>query len=119
MNADQAIAELRSILKPGQTIYTVLRHVSRSGMQRRISLLVDNPDGGIRSLDWLIDRAGWERTSSKGDGLVANGCGMDMGFHLVYNLGARIWPDGTPAPHGRRNGEPDSNGGYALKQSWL
>lgn len=115
MTRDEARAELRAILKPGDTIYCILRHVSRSGMHRRISLLTADR----RQLDWLIDRAGWGRTSSRGEGLVADGCGMDMGFHLVYNLGRSVWPDGTPEPHGTRNGEPDTCGGYALRQSWL
>ena len=52
-------------------------------------------------------------------GLVIGGCGMDMGFHVVYNLGRAMWPDGTPDPHGTRNGEPDRDGGYALKHRWL
>lgn len=38
---------------------------------------------------------------------------------FVYSLGRTLWPDGTRAPHGRRNGQPDSDGGYALKHSWL
>jgi hypothetical protein len=43
------------------------------------------------------------------------GCGMDMCFHTVYLLGLAMWPQGTPEPHSRRNGTPDSNGGYALR----
>lgn len=35
----QAIERLREILKPGDTVYTIIRHVSRSGMQRSIQLL--------------------------------------------------------------------------------
>ena len=38
---------------------------------------------------------------------------MDMGFQAVYCLGLSLWPDGTPEPHSTRNGEPDTNGGYA------
>jgi hypothetical protein len=53
------------------------------------------------------------------DGITIGGCGMDMGFELVYQLGYALWPNGTPAPHGTRNGEPDTNGGYALRQRWL
>ena len=55
----------------------------------------------------------------KTGGLRVSGCGMDMGFHVVYNLGYALWPDGTPEPHGTRNGAPDSDGGYALKHRWL
>ncbi len=115
MNREEAKDRLRELLKPGDTVYTILRHRSRSGMSRRISAVTaDHHD-----LDWLIERAGIFKSSSRGPGLVLGGCGMDMGFHLVYNLGASLWPNGTPEPHGRRNGEPDSAGGYALKQRWL
>ena len=35
---EQAKVDLREIIKPGDTIYTIVRHVSRSGMYRSISL---------------------------------------------------------------------------------
>lgn len=35
-----AVLELRKLLKPGTTVYTVLRHVSASGMSRRIDLYI-------------------------------------------------------------------------------
>ena len=34
---DQARETLRKYIKPGDTVWTILRHVSRSGMQRRIA----------------------------------------------------------------------------------
>lgn len=114
----QCVAELRAMLKPGQTVYCTLRSVSRSGMQRRISLHVVSEKGELVSLDWFASRVMGERISDQG-GLIVNGCGMDMGFHLVYNLGRAVWPDGTPEPHGSRNGAPDRDGGYALKHSWI
>lgn len=115
MTPQEAQAELRRILKPGDPVFTILRHVSRSGMSRRISLLTADH----LQLAWLIDRAGWGRLSKNHEGLVADGFGMDMGFALVYNLGRAVWPDGTGEPHGTRNGEPDTDGGYALKHRWL
>ena len=42
-----------------------------------------------------------------------------LGYHVVYNLGYTLWPKGTSKPHGTRNGEPDSDGGYALRQYWV
>ena len=108
---------LRGMLKPGQTVFTILRHVSSSGMSRRISLVVPEGDG-IRCIDTLAADLLGDRVHDSG-GIVVTKCGMDMGFHLVYNLGARLWPDGTPTPHGTRNGQPDTSGGYALKHSWL
>lgn len=35
-----AIAKFRELVEPGDTLYTILRHVSRSGMQRSISVVV-------------------------------------------------------------------------------
>jgi len=114
---DEAIATLHKFLKPNDRIGCILRHVSSSGMSRRISFVVATADG-IRNLDHWIEGALGYRQSDKG-GLVVSGCGMDMGFSVVYNLGATMWPNGTPEPHGHRNGEPDNAGGYALKHEWI
>ena len=110
-----SLARLHEILKPGDTVHTILRHVSRSGMMREISVIGPNNE----DITWHVMHVGGYRRSDKTGGLRVSGCGMDMGFHVVYNLGLAMWPDGTPEPHGRRNGEPDSDGGYALKQRWL
>lgn len=114
---EQSRAALLQIVKPGQTVATVLRHVSRSGMQRRISLYVS--DGAdMRCIDHHAATVTGHKESEKG-GLVVSGCGMDMGFALVYDLGAALWPNGTKEPHSSRNGEPDCDGGYALRHRWL
>lgn len=120
---EYAREQLREILKPGQTVYTQMHSVSSSGMTRRISVLVgtanDGSKGfGIRNLDYLVAVATNNKSSDKG-GIIMTGCGMDMGFALVYELGSALWPSGTPKPHGNRNGAPDSAGGYALKHSWI
>ena len=68
----------------------------------------------------------------KRDGLIVGGCGMDMGFEIVYNLGRTLWPDGAPCvgekcqSNDHHNGDWDytagklhRDGGYALKHQWL
>lgn len=115
---EQAKQHLRNLLKPGQTIYTILRRRSASGMSHSISLVIPTKDG-IQSLDYWIAQAQGESTDQKNGGIKVSGCGMDMGFHLVYNLGCMLWPNGTKKPHGARNGQPDKDGGYALKHQWL
>ena len=115
---DYCRAELRKLLQPGATVYTVLRSVAGSGMSRVISVHIVDADGRIRCVDALAADATGYSLAAKG-GIKMTGCGMDMGFALVYSLGAALWPDGTPEPHGRRNGEPDSSGGYALRHEWL
>ena len=109
--------QLRKDLTPGQTVYCVLRHVSASGMSRRISLFIVE-GGAIRCIDYAAAIAMGDKVSDKG-GISVSGCGTDMGFHLVYNLGMALWPLGTDAPHSTRNGQPDHTGGYALKSTWL
>ena len=118
-----ACSELRELLKPGSIVYTTVRHVSASGMSRRITCAIGSAnDGGkgfgVRNIDWLVARATGNKVHVNG-GIVMGGCGMDMGFALVYSLGSALWPEGTPEPHGMRNGQPDTAGGYALRQEWL
>src|SRR5476651_1853736 len=42
----EAIKHLRTLIKPGDTVYTVLRHVSRSGMTRGIDCYVFRHEDG-------------------------------------------------------------------------
>ena len=115
--AEYCKAELRQLLVPGAKVYCILRSVSASGMSRSISLYVKS-EGDMRNVDSLIaDALGYKL--SKKTGVLVSGCGMDMGFHLVYALGCALWPAGTGTPHGSRNGQPDTDGGYALKHVWL
>lgn len=122
---ENAIENLRKMLKPGDTVHTVLSHVSRSGMSRVIRVLILKPHkkspNGVQVLEptYAVSSILDYRMSKNNDGLVVGGCGMDMGFHVVYSLGKALWPNGTDKPHGTRNGEPDRDGGYALKQRWL
>lgn len=116
----EAIDLLRSWLKPGDTVYTMLKHVSSSGMSRDIAVLIVR-DGQISNVSCDVARAIGAKIDSK-DGTAAvkiNGAGMDMGFRIVYALGCALWPDGTPEPHSIRNGRADTNGGYALNHRWI
>ena len=113
----EAIEQLREWIKPGDTVYTILRHVSRSGMQREIGIVIFR-NGSDMHLDYSVAKA-LDLRQGRHNGVIIGGCGMDMGFHLVYSLGKKLWPNDTPEPHGIRNGEPDSNGGYAIKHRWL
>ena len=120
---DEAITRLREWLKPGDTVYTVLEHVSRSGMQREIRVLLarTGDDGRVHFIhpNHAAAKALGCR-QGKRDGLIVGGCGMDMGFHLVYNLGRMLFPDGFAVLGLGRNGAGwDKNGGYALEHRWL
>ncbi len=96
----EAEERLREWLQPGDTVYTILRHVSRSGMLRYISpvLLKERP----YHLDYAVGQY-LDRSIGKHDeGVRCDGAGMDMGFDLVYSLSRSLFGDG-----------------YALKQAWL
>jgi len=93
----QAIEELRKLLPPGTTVYTVLRHVARSGMSRDIDVYVFPSDGGETSPRWLshlVAKATGFTFTDRRDALRVGGCGMDMGFHVVSTLSRVLYPDG-------------------------
>jgi hypothetical protein len=91
---NEAIEELRKILKPGDALHTIQRHVSSSGMSRAISVVKVDKDGTIYRLDGLIARAGIFKWHRKFDGLEVGGAGMDMGFHVVYAVSRSLFPNG-------------------------
>ena len=116
---------LREMIKPGQEVSCVLRHVSKSGMSRDISLLIagnwsksDKKHPEVINISHMAAVAMGRRHNDDG-AITIGGCGMDMGFELVYSLGHALWPNGTKKPHGVRNGEDDHDGGYALKHRWI
>lgn len=125
----EAIEQLRAILRPGDTVHTILRHVSQSGMTRAISVILTDKNGP-RDISWLVAQAGLGRFDRKNDGVRVSGCGMDMGFHLVYGLARTLWPNGHRCAGKRCKSNDHSNtkrdgrskhhdGGYALDQRWL
>ena len=116
----EAIQHLRKILKPNDTVYCVLRHVSSSGMTRRIDFY-SFKGGAPRYLSGYMSKAIGLRRHKDG-GLIVQGCGMDMGFSCVYDLGRTLFPKGFKVAGIGRNGDTsghDTDGGYALKSEWL
>jgi hypothetical protein len=89
---------LKKLLKPGDTVQTILRNVSRSGMSRRISCVIAR-DGEVQDITWDVARVTGESVKGRAGyvqdvGIAVGGCGMDMGFNLVYNLSRVLFPDG-------------------------
>ncbi len=132
----EALARLQEWLKPGDTVYTILDHVSASGMTRHIRLVLMKSDGE-RVTDLHPNHAAATvlgLRQAKRDGLIISGCGMDMGFEIVYQLGRALWPNGVPCTGNRdtcrsndhSNGDREyvtskmhHDSGYALNQRWL
>lgn len=138
---------LRKMLKPGDTVHTILDNVSRSGMSRDIRIVVLR-DGEALHPNWSVRVLLGYPSAKHGDGMRVGGCGMDMGFHIVHSLGYALF--GQEAEHGmgkeanelrkailaadthyftqggKKAPDPNKPGrewfggaGYALKHRWL
>ena len=90
---NNAIAVLRKALEPGDTVHTILAHVSRSGMLREIRCIIPGKDGEPRDITYFVARVLREKVGPH-YGVRVPGCGMDMGFATVYNLSYYLYPDG-------------------------
>lgn len=133
--AAEALARLHTWIKPGEVIHCILRHVSSSGMTRVISLkLFECKEGRVETGDVGYNVAlalGMPYDRQRGGIKIFGGCGMDMGFALVYDLARTMWPNGVPCTGAKcpsndhSNGEPrkigvmHNDGGYALTHHWL
>ena len=131
---------LLNILEPGDTIYTVLRNVSRSGMTRSIDVYSMKCDGGAFSKRWLsrlVAKAIDTTFDERREAVKVGGCGMDMGYHIVNCLGYELYPDGFECTgcderghdrcpsndhsNGDRSYKPHhhNSGGYAFHHEWI
>lgn len=97
LEQQQALDSLKNLLSPGDTVYTILRHVSTSGMTRHIDLFTFKDNKKVY-LSGYFSKAFSYRMAKNG-GLVVGGCGMDMGYHLVYVLSNRLFNDGYELRH--------------------
>lgn len=113
----RAISKLREQLPAGTTVYTILKHVSSSGMLRVIDMVyVSNGEIVRLSPDQLEDAGYPHKYDSDAGGWRLGGAGMDMGFEAVYNLSSIV--------HGYEHGNTTSGlakreGPYALQHRWL
>jgi len=107
---EQARDALREQVQAGQTVFTVLRSVSSSGMSRQIDVYLIQDDKPVY-ITGLVARL-LDYRQAKSGALFVRGCGTDMGFEVVYSLSRALFPDGNPE-------RTDRDAGYALKQAWI
>jgi hypothetical protein len=93
MTRDEARAVLAEAMPPGTTVHTILRHVTRSGMTREISPVTIGADGSVRYWTYAAAAVMGSKVGTHG-GVKMSGCGMDMGFALVYDLSRTLYPQG-------------------------
>ena len=111
LERSEAIERLRALFA-GDTkpvIHTITRHVSSSGMSRDISLIYAT-SAGLTNITYSAALAlEWPLSEKTGNRAVrVSGCGMDMGFHLVYTLSRVLYSDLL-----------EGDAGYHLQQHWL
>jgi hypothetical protein len=119
----------------GRNIIVVLKGVSRSGMMRNMDFYVLIPlrkseiedHRGVKArvkkvyLNYFISQLlDYKRDKDTGR-LKISGCGMDMAFSVVYNLGRCLYPKGDGKTITGRNGDknPETDGGYLLNYELL
>jgi len=103
------IRELKKLLRKGHyKVYCKLNHVSRSGMRRIIDFYTIVEDKPVYLTGYIEQVTSYKRTSLnyKHEGLIVNGCGMDMGFAVVYDLSCALY--------GYKH-----DGAYRLSKEWL
>lgn len=92
--------DLRAVYPKGSTVYTVLRHATST--RRTISPLAIGKNGDrLQINDWSYKVAtvlGW-RLDPKRAGIVVDGCGMDMGYHIAHSLASHLYGDGFALKH--------------------
>jgi hypothetical protein len=111
--AEREKAEARAFLlgvfanQERPTAYTILKSVSASGMSRTMKVVTYH-EGQVLDITWWVAKLGVGTLADKyGQRIIrVGGCGMDMGFHVVYSLSLALY--------GSAN-----DGGYTLSQEWL
>lgn len=106
----EQLESLRKWFPIGSTVYTILRRVSGSGMSRDISIVCIHPEEYGTGTRWIshpnyaVSKVLGSRlvTKNGSDAVRVNGCGMDMGYHVVHSLAYALHGDG-----------------YALSHEWL
>lgn len=92
---------LHRLFPKGSTVHTIVTRVSASGMSRNIMVFAtekyddhEHNWGEIFDVSWAVAAVLDWKFDQKNGGVKVGGCGMDMAFHLVYELSAELYGDG-------------------------
>ena len=108
-------------VKEGTEIYSLVTKVAPSGMTRHIKFFITisqkTREPVIIDITYAVANATQIGTFTKDRTFRISGCGMDMCFHTVYELGRVMFPSGSKTHITGRNGDttPEKDGGYLLK----
>jgi hypothetical protein len=104
---EEAIADLRALLPPGTTVYTILRYRSPVGTARVIQVLYlrTDPAGGREKpcyIGFKVASALGHKYDTEHEGVFSQSVVADIGFDIVHSLSHLLHGDG-----------------HALYQRWL
>ena len=101
---------LSSLLSAGDTVYTIVRSVSASGMSRTLSLYIVKDNRLVNITYYAAHALEWRLVDVNGSRVMrVGGCGMDMGFHTVYTLSRVLFAADMPS----------ADAGYSLRHEWI
>ena len=130
---DQAITQLRRLLRPGTIVYTVRLNSTRSGEWHVLNVIVIRCNTPRSIAGYAAETIG-AKYDRKRNGVGIRGCGMDPGFDVVYALSRALFAGrfrciGENCPSNDHSNEQltpnytkgrlHSDGGYALVHRWL
>ena len=108
IDKEEARTKLRAIFAEQENpkVYTVLRHVSSSGLSKDISLKTVH-DGQIIDITYYTAKAIGDTLKERNGqrAIRVTGGGMDLGYHLVHSLSMSLYFGQDRA-------------GYALSHDW-
>ncbi len=99
----EALAYLKRNLNEGDTVFYIVKNVSNSGMYRHIDCytfkvkdVFEEGENRVQKV-WLsgaISKVLGYPLKEKTQSLGVSGCGMNMGFAVIYNLAEVLFGDG-------------------------
>jgi hypothetical protein len=102
MDVERVKEILKDKFPKGSTAYTYVTKVAPTGMSRHIMVAGSDRKGHVQNVSWYIAKLLDWKYKDNTRSVFVGGCGMDMGFHLVYTLSSKLYDDG-----------------YAIEQQWL
>jgi hypothetical protein len=94
---EEARDALKRVLSPGDTVYGIVRTVSRSGLSRTIDFYAIQQNQPIYLSGYMSTLLGISR--NKEGALKVSGCGMDMIFATVSDLSRTLFEHGYALKH--------------------
>ena len=105
---EEARAYLLSVLEGQETptLYTSLKHVSSSGMSKDMKVLAVKHNE-IIDVTYYVGKIIGTLKERNGQRVIrVGGCGMDMGFHVVYTVSAVLYGY-------------EERGAYTIRHEWI